>query len=652
MAAGGGMEARRSASVARLGFLVAVGLFALGYMIAILGWDVSVGNAEPPAATRGKSGIFETFEATNETPGDVSVEPTLLVYNSYTKDAPVQEYGWEHLAEPYRPTTMQLMGWPAAGPELDYSWVVDDHLQGYGTICDVAFTSLGYHTVVVTAFIPPAGGGEAPQVGAAAATIADAAEGEATAAVVTSATFAVMVKYVRREIRALTDADREAFFNAVSVLQRVPTSVGRALYGDDYYSKDYFVRVHLYYGGMKSCDHWHQGAGFVTSHVAYTLMFERALQAVNPSVTVPFWDFTIESTFYGAEDWRNSPVFSGDWFGEAAPSNTLRTVTAGRFAYAPAMAQAREFSALTNSYGLLRGPWNNDPTPFMTRSDTVAGYSQNLKPSGCAEYFKAMRKETWMSLAAQLNAAAHGHIHETVGGSWNHFYMRETGSAGPVVYDFAHLMQALTKELWRAGFLTCPNHCGSGAPWRECQCTCDAASLRGLSPYDVLREAGILNQTGFFNGLHRPMVSKRDADGTVMFGFEGFSDAEAAHAYKSMLRTLCAPGHMGDMFQATSPNDVTFWVLHPTLDRLWHWKRLADDTGFDHTWIPTGTCYGHDPEQLQPFKNLFDSDDRYYSNAELYRLLDPRNDDLPYVYANFEWPHCELLGYDMSKRVV
>ncbi|CAM9292136.1 unnamed protein product, partial [Choristocarpus tenellus] len=57
-----------------------------------------------------------------------------------------------------------------------------------------------------------------------------------------------MVKYVRREIRSLTDVDREMFFNAVSVLQRVPTSVGRLVYGDSYRSKDYFSQKHVYYG--------------------------------------------------------------------------------------------------------------------------------------------------------------------------------------------------------------------------------------------------------------------------------------------------------------------------------------------------------------------------------------------------------------------
>lgn len=60
--------------------------------------------------------------------------------------------------------------------------------------------------------------------------------------------FTVTVKYVRREIRTLTDRDRETFFNAISIMQRVPSVVGRAVFGEGYYSRDYFNRMHLYYG--------------------------------------------------------------------------------------------------------------------------------------------------------------------------------------------------------------------------------------------------------------------------------------------------------------------------------------------------------------------------------------------------------------------
>lgn len=55
--------------------------------------------------------------------------------------------------------------------------------------------------------------------------------------------------------------------------------------------------------------------------MALTLMYEQALQAVNPAVTVPYWDFTLESTFFGASDFRTSGVFADDWFGEATTDN-------------------------------------------------------------------------------------------------------------------------------------------------------------------------------------------------------------------------------------------------------------------------------------------------------------------------------------------
>lgn len=32
----------------------------------------------------------------------------------------------------------------------------------------------------------------------------------------------------------------------------------------------------------------------MTHHVGLTLLFEQALQVVNPSVTIPYWEYTIE----------------------------------------------------------------------------------------------------------------------------------------------------------------------------------------------------------------------------------------------------------------------------------------------------------------------------------------------------------------------
>ena len=42
------------------------------------------------------------------------------------------------------------------------------------------------------------------------------------------------------------------------------------------------------------CDHWHEGAGFMTHHFALTMAMEVAVRSVNPMVTIPYWDFTVE----------------------------------------------------------------------------------------------------------------------------------------------------------------------------------------------------------------------------------------------------------------------------------------------------------------------------------------------------------------------
>lgn len=613
-----------------------------------------------PAASTG-------LAATNVADGSGSSDDLKVhLYNFYTKDNPIELYPWEHVAEPYAPTTMELLDWPQTGDNLEYRWDVVGHLQGYGRALDVHFTSVGTYNCSVIAFDPSLTGQNPALRGGNTGL-------EESARVAGPYYFSVQVKYVRREIRALTDQDREMFFNAVAVLQRVPSAVGQLVYGSNYYSKDYLTRLHLYYGGTKDCDHWHQGAGFVTSHMALTLMFEQAIQAVNPAVSMPYWDFTLESTFFGASDFRTSGVFADDWFGQASTGNDLHTPTSGRFAYVPAMADASEFSRVRNSYGVLRSPWNNDPTPFMTRHDEVYGFFNNLKPSGCFEYSHSLMKTTWMSLSKVLNAAAHGHIHETVGGSWNHYFSKEAGEETDNVLTFAHEIQALSKELWRAGFLKCPESCTMDMPWQDCQCQCDAGKIGNLSPAEVLAQSEVLDAVTYYDSTGELVEAFEDEDGKVYYKLPGYSEEETKAIYEQLLYLLCSPGHIGTMFQATSTNDVTFWVLHPTVDRLWHMKRLAAED-FDEQWDPFHTCVGHNPEDLQPFHNLFPSWDsfnatlsddipspaegaatsgkpaglkQYYKNKELYDLLRPDTEHLPYMYDNFQWPHCSVLGEDM-----
>lgn len=74
---------------------------------------------------------------------------------------------------------------------------------------------------------------------------------------------------------------------------------------------------------------FHDGVNFLTSHVVITNTFEYSLQKVNPKISVPYWDWTIEE--YEAEKkgavsdmgglMIDSPLFQESWFGTADPDD-------------------------------------------------------------------------------------------------------------------------------------------------------------------------------------------------------------------------------------------------------------------------------------------------------------------------------------------
>ena len=76
------------------------------------------------------------------------------------------------------------------------------------------------------------------------------------------------------------------------------------------------------------------GIGFGITHSMVTMMFEGSLQLVNPKLSLPYWDFTIEGAKI-EEDFDGdysrlteaSELWSPDWFGGVDPQDfQVRTV--------------------------------------------------------------------------------------------------------------------------------------------------------------------------------------------------------------------------------------------------------------------------------------------------------------------------------------
>lgn len=493
-----------------------------------------------------------------------------------------------------------------------------------------------------------------------------------------SRTRTLYCRYVRRDIRRMSEGDRDNFFSAFLTLATVGATEGRRLYGDSYLPLDHFVALHLELAADRIDDHMHDGLGFLTMHVGLTAFFERGLQAVDPSIAHPFWDYTYDDALfkstYGAHTpldtrfWSLDDLWSDSWFGSA--ENDQHTVTSGRFAYQRVPTRSASADAtgvdsrqsVANPYGYLRAPWNANAKPFVTRVHQLCGGDALADfgwPSCEAHHNLTFTTTSFYEWAWKVSYAAHGPVHAAIGGTFQckeeFDALREIPMLEEDVRSLRTLSFVILKSGWRAGLVELPKSCSLDTPRAECSPRCEgleaAASMENISKLEELWQ--------------------------VLFQGSRLCETCYDHAAKlAALTTVCnTPIAPGDQLEASSAVDVSFWPVHPTLERLWAYKKLLSLTGSDDTsatlaptssgafqteaWSnqdegPTQYCHnngckGHHPADVVPFPVQAQYEDtgfeaRTLSNIELYHLMDPHYSRLTYVYADFDWDHCEQMG--------
>lgn len=532
------------------------------------------------------------------------------------------------VVEPWRETTLSAR---AYDERRDYDWTVTDAAGAAWTASGVevsrTFTALGQYAAVV-------------------------AESNSDR----RATRTLYCRYVRRDVRDLAAGDREAFFQTFATLAAVGAAEGKRTYGDRYRSLDDFVALHLELAADRVDDHMHDGLGFLTTHVALTAFFERGLQAVNPSVTVPYWDYTRDDALfkarYGnrapldARFWSLDDLWSDGWYGSA--ENGFHTVTAGRFAYQRVPRATSDHVA--NPYGYLRAPWNANARPFVTRvhqlcgADSLSGFGW---PSCGTHHNLTFQSNSYYAWAWKASYGAHGPVHAAVGGTFQckdeYDGLADLGVLPQDVESLRVMSFVVLKSGWRAGLVEMPAACSSDAPRADCKPKCplleDAGRFRNISALEDMWQV-------LFMGARLSRSYDHDTKVGVL---------------KAVCTTPIAPG---DQLEASSPVDVSFWPVHPTLERLYMYKALLGASenataGFETTeWAnpdgPTQYCHnngckGHHPYDVVPFPvhaeaNGSNFEARSLTNLELFNVLDPTEHRLPYVYDAFSWDHCEAQG--------
>nr|KAG5707211.1 hypothetical protein BaRGS_017895 [Batillaria attramentaria] len=110
---------------------------------------------------------------------------------------------------------------------------------------------------------------------------------------------------VRKEYRMMTDDERTRFHNAVNTLKR-----------DTTVEPNKYDALALFHTGVATFVA-HGGPGFPGWHRVYLLLFEAALQEVDPTVCLPYWDSSLDSALVNpAESYVWSEQFFGDGNGD------------------------------------------------------------------------------------------------------------------------------------------------------------------------------------------------------------------------------------------------------------------------------------------------------------------------------------------------
>ena len=101
-------------------------------------------------------------------------------------------------------------------------------------------------------------------------------------------------RLIRREVNKLTPAERKRWVAAVQKLKALPAAMlgqGEAAYDD-------YIELHKQYGATASASprptrlFAHDNATFLTWHRAFIARFESGLRRIDPSISLPYWDWT------------------------------------------------------------------------------------------------------------------------------------------------------------------------------------------------------------------------------------------------------------------------------------------------------------------------------------------------------------------------
>jgi hypothetical protein len=479
----------------------------------------------------------------------------------------------------------------------------------------------------------------------------------------------ILVRYVRRELRTLPEADLERYFSAMHKVMTTPHEVGRAVYGEHFSGLSHFVALH-----NQNNMAYHGNLFFATSHPAMQLKFEKSLLAVDAGTPLPYWDMLQDANL--GRKWTDAQVYQNNWFGPVKTTAADNFRLRGRFRdvrtiYDP---DGKSFpTSWHNYFGYLgMSALDNNKSPYFQRSNNFCGFSTTVGFSDCDHIERCFlmyeRTKSMHEFDLCLEHYVHANLHMQHAGQWNcaedwHQFHRENADwlDENLLSVMAFAMNDFSRRLLTDKKLMCPMKACDILNDDHHTCKCKSAMEGIKEPADVgsMEHADVYEAVKpFWNGINAGSFDgQRYTSLLPEWGGQGPSNVtfmQASELNRLVLKTALFPGSFGKMASGAAANDPLFWVMHQIFDKAFHALRLSprynkeflvwDEEGveFGRGWNSTTPFKWHDFEPWLGENKLANSEERL-TNKMLWSLLHPQTSSLPYVYDQMNtWGTCDF----------
>mmetsp|Transcript_13049 Transcript_13049/g.16736 ORF Transcript_13049/g.16736 Transcript_13049/m.16736 type:complete len:694 (+) Transcript_13049:149-2230(+) len=575
----------------------------------------------------------------------------LKVSNEYGSVQSLEYYKWNHLAEPYKTSTLRINS-PLS--DTKYTWTIfenDDSslLLDYSEKNDQAseisaiFTRPGkLYTVKVVE------------------------EGGANR----SFEFEVICKYVRREIRDLTDEDRETFLNALHTFYTIPLEEGRSKYGERFINSKKLTLKHVQQYATPDgsfCSPWHHGMTFMNGHMAFALWTEQALQLIDPTIALPYWDYVKDSEEYG-NGFEESEIFTDDYMGVYM---SYPFKSSGRWedlSVSTVESESDKYHIRWNSYGVVTDWYNNNNETVLTRSNLMCGLKMSLVTMpDCRDLHDVLKSFSLESAYNEFELEIHdGGLHSLLGGFFNcaenyHEIFDQWPGNDTQSYYFRYYMESFlvnAQSKWDNAYFrgyyngSAPTTCNATTPFEECRYSCSAFEsvddLTDAEVYDYLENMDYLASFSEYLTTANTTSGNYSFETSTSYVFQHVDHETDLQLKRHLLKLYCNPARMTQFSSPLgSPDDPLFTLVHSYFSIYWDYLLLTKGPDYQLEWTDETTCKGHSIHDVMPqewFGFLREAQnkehDLTYTHFDLIKIFHPNNENLPYLHAKFDWDYC------------